>query len=240
MKKCLYCGEELPDRSQFCSRCGRVTRTPGEVATVTTGPPNVCRSCGVVNAKGMTECGSCGAPLGPASSQAYDPALPTVQPPGSTGKTGGICPSCGTVLVGMEDCPKCGWTSEPKMPQGRNQFDSLRIARWLLILSGIAVVASLLISIIYLSDSDRLDDLGAPEELVDTIRGIAACCMTIQIVGAVMAFLTAYMLTRSERRFSLCLVGSAIAIFGIGPYYVASILALIALILIAISGDEFR
>lgn len=143
-------------------------------------------------------------------------------------------------MYGTRACAKCGWTSEPEITPRRKEKDVLKLARTLLILSGIATVLSVLISLVYMPDESIVDEYDIPSDIWDTMMGIAACCMAIQVVGALSAFLTAYLLTLSNRRFAICLAGSAVAIVGIGPYYSASILALVALILIAISGDEFR
>jgi hypothetical protein len=61
--------------------------------------------------------------------------------------------------------------------------------------------------------------------------GIEIIFGLISILGGVMAF--------QRRTWALALTGSILCMLSIGPYFISSILGLIALILVAVSREEF-
>jgi len=117
---------------------------------------------------------------------------------------------------------------------------ALNIASILLFCAGISSTFSVIISIHQLSNTDSLEGFGLTSQMVEAVKSFVICCVVIVAAAAIMSFLTAFTLRTDKRRFSLCLAGSAVAILGVGPYYSASILAVVALIMIAISGEEFK
>ncbi len=210
--KCPFCEADLPENSRYCSRCGRQTETRS-----TAGPLDgviLCRSCRSANAKGMTTCGSCGATLDPSAVITYA-SPPTVTQP--------------------------QWES-PLQPAPEINL-TLKIAGILLVIAGIATLVSVALTLAHLSDAavleDALAESGLGSEFLRAVEGFVMCCVTIMVVAATFSFVTAFLLRSSKGSFPLCLVGAGVAILGVGPFYVSSLLAFIALILIAISGDEF-
>jgi len=119
----------------------------------------------------------------------------------------------------------------------------LKIAMVLLVISGILTLATIAYNLVLLSDASHLEDdlaeAGLRSDFLNAVEGFVMCCISIMVVGAASSFATAFLLKSSKGSFTLCLVGAGIAILGVGPFYASSFLAFIALILIAISGDEF-
>lgn len=213
--KCPFCEADLPDNSRYCSKCGRSQDTrasAGDFDRII-----VCRTCRSANAKGMTTCGSCGATLDPSSVVTYAPPPPVSKPV---------------------------WESQPQPVTSLTLNPALKIAMVLLVISGIVALASVALTLVRMSDASVLEDAlaesGLGSEFIGAVEGFVMCCVTIMVVGAAFSFVTAFLLRSSKRSFSLCLVGAGIAMLGVGTLYVSSILAFVALILIAISGDEFR
>jgi len=210
--KCPHCEYELPDNSRYCSRCGRPTEIRASAGALDR--VILCRSCRSANAKGMTTCGSCGAALDPSAVITYAP------PP--------------TVRLSQ-------WKSPLQPAPGLNL--ALKIASILLVIAGIATLVSVALTLARLSDvaalEDALAESGLGSDFLGAVEGFVMCCVTIMVVAAAFSFVTAFLLRSSKRSFPLCLVGAGVAMLGAGPFYVSSILAIIALILIAISGDEF-
>jgi hypothetical protein len=210
--KCLFCKADLPDNCRYCSKCGRLQ----DVSADDLERVIVCKTCRSANAKGMTTCGSCGATLDPSSVVTYAPPPPGRQPL---------------------------WESRPKPAPRSSLSPALKIAFILLVISGIATLSSVAMTLVHLSDSsvleDALSESGFGSDLINAVEGFVMCCVTVMIVAAVFSFVTAFLLRSSKRSLALCLVGAGIAVLGVGPFYASSILAFVALTLIAISGDEF-
>jgi hypothetical protein len=212
--KCLFCEADLPDNSRYCSKCGRQQETRAgadELDRVI-----LCRTCRAANAKGMTTCGSCGATLDLSSMATYAPPPHGRQSP---------------------------WESQPQPAPRPSLSLALRIATILLVISGIITLSAVVVALLRMSDSSYLEDAlaesGFGSEMVGAVEGFVMCCVTIMVVAAAFSFVTALLLRSSKGSFPLCLVGAGIAMLGLGPLYSSSILAFVALILIAISGDEF-
>lgn len=106
--------------------------------------------------------------------------------------------------------------------------------------SGASALISIMLSLYQMSCTDALADACLPTDFFDVVVGVVAFCLSVMMVGAIMAFATAYMLRISSRNLTLCLLGAGIAILGVGPMYIGSVLAFVALVIIAISGEEFE
>lgn len=214
--KCPHCSTELPENSRFCSGCGRSVSASS--AAPEGGSTRACASCGALNASSMTTCGSCGTPLDTAATVSYGPPPPPHR---------GI-PSWAPQAEAAVQAPS------------GNSTPALRIATILLFGAGIATTFSIILSMSQLSNLDTLEGLGMYPGLTEAVENLVVCILVVMAVAAIASFLTAFLLLTGKRRFALCLVGAGVAILGVGPFYSASLLALVALIMIAISGDEFR
>lgn len=80
---------------------------------------------------------------------------------------------------------------------------------------------------------------GIPTEFVSSIQGMLQFCGVLFLVfgvivgiGGVFAF--------KRRHHMLALVAAIFGMLGVGPFMLGSLLSLIALVLLAISGDDFE
>lgn len=103
----------------------------------------------------------------------------------------------------------------------------------LLIIAGILAMGNAIASIFLRPVED------IPSVYKDIITGILIVCFTIIFVFAVVAILGGVMAVK-RKSWAVALIGSIFGLFTLGPLFVSSILSFIALILIAVSKEEFR
>jgi hypothetical protein len=78
---------------------------------------------------------------------------------------------------------------------------------------------------------------GVPPEYTEMVRGMITVCAAIGLIFSLIAFLGGFMAIK-RKMWGLSLVGSILGLFTLG-FVIGSVLALVALILIAISKKEF-
>ena len=233
----MYCGKENVDESRFCNFCGK------ELAAAL--PTGICPKCGKVNPGYAVFCGTCGADL-PQSPKAPAPipaqTYPQVQAtPVQRTSTGKPCPYCGnSVSVFDYECPSCRKTlpssvnydeDDSSMSYSRSSGSGvLTVAGVLLVVVGVIAVGT---GIIYLMGSSVIASLGGVD-----VSGLLCFCGAIEMLLGIGAMAGGIFSIKREK-FTLCILGAVVGLFSLGPVFIGSILSLIALILIAVSRDEF-
>jgi hypothetical protein len=79
---------------------------------------------------------------------------------------------------------------------------------------------------------------GMAEDQLDFIRDFVIICSLIFIIMSVIAILGGFFATQ-RTKFGIAITGAIVGLFTIGPVCLSSITALIALILLFMSKDEF-
>ena len=79
---------------------------------------------------------------------------------------------------------------------------------------------------------------GVGGDLMGFMADIVMICSIILIIFSVISILGGFFATKREK-FGMAIMGAIMGLFTFGPYCLSSIVALIALILIATSKDEF-
>jgi hypothetical protein len=236
VKFCLYCGKENVDVSRFCNFCGK------ELAAAL--PTGTCPTCGKVNPGYAAFCGSCGAdipqsPKAPASVLA--PAYPQAQAtPSQRTSTGKPCPYCGnSVSVFDYECPSCRKTlpssvdydgDDSNMSYSRSSGSGILTAAGILLI--IAGVIAIGMGVLLAMGSSVAASVG-----VD-VSGTLCICSALELLFGLGAIAGGVFSLKGEK-FTLCILGAVVGLFSLGPIFIGSILSLIALILIAVSRDEF-
>jgi len=208
--KCVWCGAENAPDGRYCLKCGKEV-DGGAI-------PGKCVKCGNLNSLEMTECGNCGT------------KLPEVRPDLSA-KPQVSCKWCGNPAApGEDECLDCIRRRYDDTPRSLDKHSSggLTVAAVLLIIAGFL---AMLQGALYVLVESIAIDLGFSGTL-----GLA-CCGILSIVfglGAVAG--GALALKRSN--FVLVIIGCVLAMLSLA-FLIGFLLGLIALILVAMSKDEF-
>ncbi|MBE0518758.1 MAG: hypothetical protein IH630_05985 [Thermoplasmata archaeon] len=143
------------------------------------------------------------------------------------------CPKCGRILEhGATVCSVCIWdstaaTDEPLKPRNDKP-----------IIVGILLSAACILAIV---SSIRM--LILMEEIPDLsyvdVSGFLTCCGVIILFGALSCFFGAILSFRRSR-YSVVVLAAAFGMLGLGPFYLASLLSLIAMIIAAVSKDDYK
>lgn len=236
VKFCLYCGKENVDESRFCNFCGK--------ELVPTTPAGTCPKCGKSNPGYSIFCGSCGADL-PRSPKAPEPApvpayVQVQAMPGQKASTGKACPNCGnSVSVFDYECPSCRRTlpssvdydeDDSSMSYHRSSGSGILTAAGILLI--IAGVIAIGMGVLLAMGSSVAASVG-----VD-VSGTLCICSALELLFGLGAIAGGVFSLKGEK-FTLCILGAIVGLFSLGPIFIGSILSLIALILIAVSRDEF-
>jgi hypothetical protein len=125
----------------------------------------------------------------------------------------------------------------PGAPLPRQQTAKPLFAGILLILFGLINIGFAIYLIVAIESVFSLipDMAQAP---LDFIRNIVVMCGVIIIILNLIVILGGYFATR-RTNFGIAIIGAIVGLFTIGPFCLSSIVALIALILIYMSKDEF-
>lgn len=151
------------------------------------------------------------------------------------------CVGCGRAIPWDANvCPYCGHDYRLQMGSPVPQKSSKPVIGGVLI-----VVAGLLafgMGLLYLSvDASDLEDYGVtlpPEMTVEDLQDFLVVCGGILIVFAAIAVVGG-IFGLQRRHFGLALAGGVFGLLGIG-FILGAVLALVGLILIAVSRSEFR
>ncbi len=108
----------------------------------------------------------------------------------------------------------------------------------MILISGITglAIGGLLLAI-NTSDLDQFG-LGSISGVGDTIHNILMVCGAIFIILGLIAVVGGYFGVRRQH-FGLVILGGVLGLFTIGPYGLASLLALVGLILVAVAKKDF-
>ncbi len=224
VKDCLSCGRENPDDLAYCNHCGaRLESKPSE--NVRSGP-KICTHCGAANPPYASFCLNCAKDL--------------VQIPAGAAAAR-YCGWCGApALADARFCGRCGHdpagpsTSHAEIEQPQRSSKPL-IAGVLMIGAGVLEIASGVRTL----TTDVSSAAGIPSEFVSSIQGMLQFCGVLSLVfglivgaGAIFAF---------RRRYHvLALVAAIFGMLGVGLFSLGSVFSIIALVLLAVSADDFE
>lgn len=225
-KTCVSCGRENPEDSEYCNRCGRrleETR-PSHVPS----QAKICPYCGSLNPPYAEFCLNCAKDLpqkNPVAASRY-----CAWCGGGVPEKAMICPRCGHDPAG----PSTMYLDAVPRPRSLKPL----IAVVLLIGSGILDIISA-IGLLTANLSSAAARAGVPTEFVSPLEGFLQICGTLALVFGLIAC-TGGSLAYMRRTSTLAIVAAIFGMLGVGPFYLGSALGLIALILIAISRDDFE
>jgi len=223
MVVCDKCGGENPQHSRFCNSCGSRLE-PKEVH------PSPRRE------KDETPCPRCGKPAPPYVSFCPHCAFSLKpEPQVDRQPERGRCPECGRLMApGATTCTACIW--EHTATQDDFAFASRDDSNVPVIVGILLLGASIssMISAIMLALSFQSVETFASLDL----SGFLTCCGAIFVAASIICFAGA-ILSFKRIRASYVVLAAAIGILGVGPFCIASILSLVALILAALSMDEY-
>ncbi len=160
----------------------------------------------------------------------------------STGGTTRNCVQCGRAIAQDANvCPYCGHDYRAVMagPAAPHEKSALSLVGGILII--VAGVMGLLAGgvLVALSSADLSQyGLGNVSGLDTTIHNILVICGAIVIILSLIVVLGGYFGVRRSH-FGLAILGGVLGLFVIGPYFLGSILALVGLILVAVSRKDF-
>lgn len=212
MGKCVWCGAENAPDGRYCNKCGKEL----DGGTI----PGKCVKCGNLNSLGMTKCGNCGATL-PEVRQ--DLRLPERQDIS--------CKWCGNPAEpGSDTCWECNRRRYDDTPRtlAKRSSGGLTVAAVLLIIAGLLAILQ---GMVYLWVESIAIDLGVTGGV-----GLACCGMLDIVFGIAAVAGGAMALKRSN--FVLVIIGCVLAMLSLA-FVIGSLLGLIALILVAVSKDDF-
>jgi len=143
------------------------------------------------------------------------------------------CPKCGRILEhGATVCPVCIWDSPSWIDEAsRPKSDKPIIVGILLSAAFILAVVS---SVMMLGSSESLEDTSPID-----ISGFVSCCVMIIWFAAISSLLGA-ILSFKRSKYTLVILAAAFGMLGLGPFYLASVFSLIAMIIAAVSKDDYR
>lgn len=193
-----------------------------------------CPYCGGLVQDGATACGFCGKELG----------ISSVPPPppgyGSAGTR--YCVACGRPIPFEANvCPYCG--HDYRIASGLS-IQSQKTwkptaAGILIIIAGILAIA---MGALYMSlDVADFEDLGValpPEFTAEDLAGLMDICGVVLFVFAIIAIIGG-IFGIQRKHFGFAIAGGVFGLLGIG-FFLGSLLALVGLILVAISRREFQ
>lgn len=180
-------------------------------------------------------CMYCGKEIGPVSAPPPPPA------PSPSGAGIRYCVACGRpIQFDASVCPYCGHdyrVAYGAPPQPARSWMPV-VGSVLIIVAGILAAA---MGAFYMTfDASDFEELGVelpPEFSAEDLAGIMTVCGTILIVFGAIAVIGGFFGLR-RRHFGLVIAGGVLGLLGIG-FLAGSVLALVGLILVAISRKEF-
>lgn len=189
----------------------------------------VCGGCGKENPYGSRFCNSCGREFETLVAPSVGPSAPRIEDE----YHGRRCWNCSAPV---EDevlfCTACGTQltlAETEVRESVRESEHNLYAAVLFCGTGLLNVIS---AVSILTTDGYLEEYGLD------VTGFLQVCGIIVIVSALCAFAASW---TSYRRgsFALIMVGGAMGMLGVGPFYLGSILSLIAIIIVAINRDMF-
>lgn len=161
------------------------------------------------------------------------PQQPQYVPPVSSTPYSPYAPHPSHVPYPAQHPPYPLYPSPPAWYPEKKKTNTSLAAGVLLIIAGILAVGNI-IADIFLVSSGNTSVSG-----YEGIANLLIVCFTIIFVFAVIAILGGVMAVK-RKAWGVALTCSILGLFTLGPLFISSILSLIALILIAVSKEEFR
>ncbi len=128
------------------------------------------------------------------------------------------------------------YPSSPAWYPEKKKTNKSLAAGVLLIIGAVIAILNAIFNIVIVSSTVSLPEgYTGYSEAVEFLR----VCLLIDIVLAVIAIFGGVMAVK-RKAWGVALTGSILGLFTLGPLFISSILSLIALILIAVSKEEFR
>jgi len=223
MVMCGKCGGENPQHSRFCNSCGSPLESPEARP-----PPQ--------RENDETPCPRCGKPAPPYVSFCPHCAFSlNSQPQVIRQPERGRCPECGRILPpGATTCTACIWEHSAAVDdftyESRDDSSRPVIVGILLLGASILSMASVILLALNFHSVETFASLD--------LSGFLTCCGAVFVTASVACFVGA-ILSFKRIRSSYVVLAAAIGILGVGPFCIASILSLTALILAALSMDEY-
>ncbi len=183
-----------------------------------------------------TSCSFCGKELGVSS--------PGTEPTSSThpGYGSRNCVACGRpIQFDASVCPYCGhdYRIPLGMPGQTQKTWKPAVGGALVIVAGILAIA---MGAMYMTfDASDIESLGVTlpaEYTAEDIAGMLTMCGAVLFVFAIIAIIGGIFGIR-RKYFALAIAGGVFGLLGIG-FFLGSVLALVGLILLAVSRNEFR
>ena len=212
---CNNCGKTIPDGSVFCNFCGSKTDIEKK--------PRICPNCGADAEKSGNFCGKCGRALPPPAG-VTSPAKVLAD-----GQTYRMCPNCGRAITSPDGiCYFCIGSSEvqEEMDVGTYTTETAKPA-----IGGILAVFAGILGII-----ESVVVYGAVTSF-PYYTGSAVCCAGLLGLFGLLAVVGGFFAT-GRSNFLYAIAGAICGILSFG-FGLGSVLAIVGLILIAISKDEF-
>ncbi len=152
-----------------------------------------------------------------------------------------LCVSCGRSIAWEANvCPYCGHDYRVQMgPPPKPRSSKPVIAGVLIIIAGLAALAMGLFYMVL--DVGTIEDSGValpPEVTIEDIQSVLVVCGAVLIVFAAIAIVGGYFAIQ-RKHFFISVAGAVFGLLGIG-FLLGALLALIGLILVAISRQEFE
>jgi phage FluMu protein Com len=126
------------------------------------------------------------------------------------------------------------YPSPPAWCPEKKKTNTVLAAGVLLIIAGLLAIGNA-IADIFLISTENIPSVPGYEG----IANLLIVCFTIILVFAIIAILGGVMAV-TRKSWVVALIGGILGLFTLGPLFISSILSLIALILIAVSKEEFR
>ncbi|MEW6069089.1 MAG: zinc-ribbon domain-containing protein [Candidatus Thermoplasmatota archaeon] len=224
MKYCTKCGIPLPDDAKFCGKCGQPIGL-------------TCPSCGRAVVEGTRYCIGCGTDLEAAFRvsekverlKEYQPP-PITEPPYQR-------PAHFPPYQPVPYRPTYQFPTQPIEKKSAKPT----AAGILLLIAGI--ITLVYTSIMLWITPSMLQQAGQAQSIPISQLGMATqviqICYSVIIILGIFALIGGIVALR-RKLWGLALTGSILGLFTIGPILICSILSLVALILIAISREEFK
>ncbi len=167
------------------------------------------------------------------SRDSYVPTCPSCR--GAVPTATGVCPACGHVLDEGERYAPRPYYPDPSLAMGeRTSYETSRplIAGMALIIAGILEMASGAMVLLMGGTIGGLIGDGGVSDFLAIFGALVLIFGLIALIGGVAAVRKKY--------WPIAVVGGVVAIFGIGPSFLGTVLGLIGLALLVISRKEFE
>lgn len=159
------------------------------------------------------------------------PQQPQYVPPVSSTPYSPYAPHPSHVPYPAQHPPYPPYPSPPAWYPEKKKTNTALAAGVLLVIAGILAIGNSMF-IILIAEEIASFSQDLPSEFLIICNTIVILLAIIAVLGGIMAI--------KRKSWAVALIGSIFGLFTLGPLFISSILSLIALILIAVSKEEFR